>query len=236
MNPEVFEEDFEEVPNVPVQAPVQAPPPNQPPAPMVPPHPHHVPHLHLHLADYHPEPIVDIDTDDKEIERYEEPDGTRYFGIPEHWTLKYNDMLGDDFAFWFEFLFFYDVPNDYSFELCFIKDQLARQFPNYKWDHKANSIGYISDQVRDCLLKTIEPVVDCEYYWEFSDEVQFELYIHQFRNIVLFMYRCFSANYLCPGSNSKATTEDTTESFSPFKSRLVALAIRYDLITEDDFN
>jgi hypothetical protein len=33
MNSEVFEDDFEEIPNVPVQAPVQAPLPNQPPAP-----------------------------------------------------------------------------------------------------------------------------------------------------------------------------------------------------------
>jgi hypothetical protein len=88
---------------------------------------------------------VEIDTDNDEIERYEEEDGTKFFSIPEHWSLKYNDILRDDFDAWFEFLFFYNVPNDYSFELCFIKDQLAHQFSNYKWGHKANSSGYISD-------------------------------------------------------------------------------------------
>jgi hypothetical protein len=50
------------------------------------------------------------------------------------------------------------------------------------------------------------------------------------------VHHCFNTNYLCPGSNSRATTGATTESFSPFKNRLVALAIKYDLATEADFN
>jgi hypothetical protein len=34
------------------------------------------------------EPIIEIDTDNNEIERYEEEDGAKFFGISEHWSLK----------------------------------------------------------------------------------------------------------------------------------------------------
>jgi hypothetical protein len=181
-------------------------------------------------------PIIDIDTDDDKIKRLELEDGNMVYGVPENWTFISYGATYEDFDFWLSFLFLYDSLEDKSFELYFLRDQLARQFPNYKWDYKINSTWHITNQVQDCLLETIEPVIDLDYYEGFRSEVIKALYIHQLRNIVVFMYHCFNANYLCPGSSSRTTSEATTESFGPFKSRLVALAIKYDLDTETDFN